>query len=305
MSKILKATHSGELDLNGFILSCSVLENGIRVFSERSLANAFGIKGSGAFWKKKKVQNSESAFLPEYLSANYLSDFISNELRKKFNGAFSYISKSKVISKGVEATILPDICDVYIQAQKKIDNKNIDKVASTAYTMIRGFAHVGIIALVDEATGYQLYRDKDALQKFLNKFLLEEHAKWINTYPDEFFEVIFKMKGWTWNYASTKKPSVVGHYINNFVYGRLAPKVLTELKEINPVTEKGHRKYKHTQFISSDYGHPLLKEHLHAIIALAKGAGFNWINFQRLVNRAFPKFGHTLEIGFNDSEIIE
>jgi hypothetical protein len=69
-------------------LPCSVLENGTRVFSERGLANAFGIKGSGAFWQKKKELNSNSAILPEYLSAKYLQPFISNELRVKFKSAF-------------------------------------------------------------------------------------------------------------------------------------------------------------------------------------------------------------------------
>jgi hypothetical protein len=79
-----KAKYPGEVDLNGFKISCAVLEDGTRVFSERSLANAFGIKGSGAYWQKKK---KTGAFLPEYLSAKYLKPFISNELVNKFTGA--------------------------------------------------------------------------------------------------------------------------------------------------------------------------------------------------------------------------
>lgn len=40
--------------------------------------------------------------------------------------------------------------------------------------IIRSVAKVGIIALVDEVTGYEKVREKDALQLFLQKFLEEE-----------------------------------------------------------------------------------------------------------------------------------
>lgn len=89
MAKKLKATHQVELTLNGFELSCAVLddENRTRVFSERTIATAFGIKGGGSYWKRKK---EGSAVLPEYLSASYLKPFISNELLEKFDSALIY-----------------------------------------------------------------------------------------------------------------------------------------------------------------------------------------------------------------------
>lgn len=110
------------------------------------------------------------------------------------------------------------------------------------------------------------------------------------TFPSEFFEAIFKMKGWTWKQASTKKPQVVGHYINNYVYSRLAPQVLTELRKLNPKNEKGNRKGKHPQWINPDFGHPKLKEHLTVLTMFAKATGYNWANWQRMVERALPKY---------------
>ena len=38
---------------------------------------------------------------------------------------------------------------------------------------MRGFAQVGIAALVDEATGYQEVRDRKALQAILDAFLVK------------------------------------------------------------------------------------------------------------------------------------
>ena len=42
--------------------------------------------------------------------------------------------------------------------------------------MLNSFAKIGVIALVDEATGYQELRDKQALQKILDSYLLKEYA---------------------------------------------------------------------------------------------------------------------------------
>lgn len=287
--KLLKATHQGDLKLNGFDISCAVLEDGTRVLVNRSLATAFGIKGSGAYWQKKK--EGKGALLPEYISAKYLEPFISEEFKKMVSKPILYINKLGIETEGLPATLLSDICDLYIKAGEKGALKNNSEIADNAYNILIAFSKVGITALVDEVTGFQDEREKDALQLFLQKFLDEEKAKWIKTFPDEFFESIFKMKGWNWSIANKgKKPQVVGHYINNYVYSRIAPKVLTELRKLNPKDESGNRKGKYPQWIDVDFGHPKLKEHLNILIAFARASGYNWSNWERLVCRALPKF---------------
>ncbi len=42
--------------------------------------------------------------------------------------------------------------------------------------MVRALAHVGIIALVDEATGYQRERASDALATILESFIAKEFS---------------------------------------------------------------------------------------------------------------------------------
>jgi P63C domain len=287
--KLLKATHQGDLKLNGFDISCAVLEDGTRVLVNRSIANAFGIKGSGAYWQKKK--QGKGALLPEYISAKYLEPFISKEFKEIVSKPILYTNKLGVETEGLPATLLSDICDLYIKAGEKGALKNNSEIADNAYNILIAFSKVGITALVDEVTGFQDEREKDALQLFLQKFLDEEKAKWIKTFPDEFFEAIFKMKGWTWSIANKgKKPQVVGHYINNYVYSRIAPKVLTELRKLNPKDDNGNRKGKYPQWIDVDFGHPKLKEHLNILIAFARASGYNWSNWERLVCRALPKF---------------
>ena len=49
-------------------------------------------------------------------------------------------------------------------------------------------AKVGLIALIDEATGYQYERETDALQIKLRTFIAAELREWEKTFPDELWE---------------------------------------------------------------------------------------------------------------------
>lgn len=125
--------------------------------------------------------------------------------------------------------------------------------------LLRGFAEVGITALVDEATGYQEVRDRLALQKILDKYITNEWAKWTKTFPDEFYKELFRLKCVRYPYGDKgNKPSYVGHWTNDVIYKRLAPGVLRELRENNPRRPSGSRQRKHHQHLTRDYGHPAL-----------------------------------------------
>lgn len=186
-------------------------------------------------------------------------------------------------------TLLIDICDAIISSSEtgKFNDKSIIKNANI---IIRAVAKVGIIALVDEATGYdkEKKRAKDELQKFLKQFLSDEASKWVKTFEDSFFEMIYKMRGWNWN-MTNKRPGVVGQWINNIVYERIAPLTLSTLNEKNPKNEKGYRKDKHHQFFTEDIGKPKLKEYLASVEALGRASNYNWDIFMELLDRAFPK----------------
>src|SRR5690606_3989764 len=124
----------------------------------------------------------------------YLQPFITDELKRKLAFPLEYINLSKQKAIGREATILPDLCDVWIKAKEGgALTKSQERIAENAYILIKGFANIGIIALVDEATGYQEIRDRLALQKILDKFLRKEFATWAKRFPDEFYQQIFRL----------------------------------------------------------------------------------------------------------------
>jgi hypothetical protein len=160
--------------------------------------------------------------------------------------------------------------------------------------LMRGFARVGIIALVDEATGYREVRDRAALQAILDQFLAKELAAWAKRFPDEFYREIFRLRNWPWKGMSVNRPSAVAQYTKDLVYERLMPNILRELERKNPKDEKGRRRARH-QWLTEDVGHPALAQHLHAVIGLMR-ASDDWQGFQRNLQRAFPKRGMTLAL---------
>ena len=214
-----------------------------------------------------------------------------------------------VESKGYEAVVLQQVvrgaAKAYLQGKLQ---KQQEHIGRSAEILDDAFSKVGLIALIDEATGYQnaIERAKDELEQLLAKFILQDHLKWIKTFPDEFFEMIFKMKGWTWmGISKSKRPQVIGHYINDIIYSRLAPAVLEELRVKNPVQDTGARKTKHHQWLTPDFGNPRLKEHLSGVLALGRAASYNWTTFMRMMNKSYPKFGHTLELLFPNDNPLE
>ena len=200
-----------------------------------------------------------------------------------------------VIGEGFSAEILPIVCETYLAA-RDADKLTLPQlgVAKQCEILARGLARVGVIALVDEATGYQEVRDKIALQAILDAYLRKELAAWAKRFPDEFYEHIFRLRGWKWKGRSKNPPQVVASYTKDIVYARLAPQILEELERRNPI-DGGRRKGAHHQLLTDDVGHPALAQHLHAVVTLMR-VSKNWNQFKLMLDVAHPKRGDTLQL---------
>ena len=295
VDNIPRATHEGALGISDFVLQCAVLEGGVRVLSETSVMRAFGISPGGQAFQTAKLGEDDTVRLPMFLASLNLRPFIDNELENLLTQPIMYRSpKGGRPARGLDAVLIPKVCEVWLNARDAgVLRQTQLAVASRADTLMRGLARTGIIALVDEATGYQEVRDRYALQAILDRYLSRELAAWANRFPSEFYQEIFRLRGWTWDELKKKAgkgqgPRIVGKYTNDFVYARLAPGILEELQARNPVTERGQRRAKHHQWLSNDVGHPALAQHLHAVIGLLR-ASESWEMFLKLLNKAFPR----------------
>jgi hypothetical protein len=296
-----KATHEDRpIKIGDLEIPCAVLEGGIRVISERAVTKALGGKRGGSHWRRMK-ENPTGAVLPVYLSANNLKPFIDNELMVALTPII-YRPKAGGTAYGLKAEMLPKICNVLLKARDKGELYESQlKLAIQADILIRGLAEVGIIALIDEATGFQKDRAKEALAEILEKFIAKELRAWTQTFPLEFYEHIFRLKGWPFDPKSVRRPMVIGHYTNNIVYKRLAPGVLKELRKKNPVVD-GRRKHKFFQWLTGDIGDPKLRSHIDGVLPLMRVSD-TWDEFKTLLNKAFKMYD-TTELGF-DIEIKE
>jgi len=166
---------------------------------------------------------------------------------------------------------------------------------------MRGLATVGIIALVDEVTGYQETRARDELNLILEKYIAAELLPWTKHFPDAFFKEIYRLHEWEYKPGSHKRPKYIGKLINELIYKQLPPGVLPELQRRNPVTPKGYRKHKHFQFLTEETGNPHLDKQIVSVMTLMRVAD-NKDAFYRLFERAFPRGPQQLPLFLEEPE---
>jgi hypothetical protein len=297
-----QATHPGVLKVGDMTFPCSVLSDGTRILTQTDFMEGMGMYYSGWMAKNKPQQDDNAADLPHFLGFKNLQPFIGKHLGDLQSIVVKYRTDKGKLAHGIKAEIIPKICEVWMDADEAGElGARQKQVAQKAKIIIRALAHVGIVALVDEATGYQEVRNKEALQAILDAFLRQELASWAKRFPDEFYKEIFRLRGWEWNKLSTKRPVLVGKLTNDLVYERLAPAILQQLEEKNPKDDRGRRSAKHHQWLTEDVGHPALAQHLHAVIGFMRAfpAG-QWKQFHDMLDKAFPKRGSVLQL-----ELIE
>jgi len=290
--------HEGTLKIGGKEIYCAVLPDGKRVLSQAQFLLAIGRaktakSGTGVF--------SDGDGLPAFLSAERLKPFISDELRSATKPLF-FLTKAGRRAVGYDAELLPMVCEAYLKLRDYYTNRETNSKQRTNHVplshrhivaacdiLMRGLAHIGIIALIDEVTGYQYHRARMALEEILEKFISKELRKWVKTFPDEFYEQVCRLKGWTLADVN-KRPAFFGKITNDLVYERLAPGVLEELKKVTPKNSKGKLKHKLHQKLSEDVGHPRLREHLASEITLMRiFDDGSWDDFYKAINKALPR----------------
>lgn len=303
-NKLLKATYGSDktpLRLGELEIPCYVLEDGTRVFSGRGIQKILGkmTTNTSGTWLSKYINNSE---ITSYLKSGVI-DKINNPIRFKRPDA----GGSQSATYGYEVTLLIDICDAILEVNKS-GTLSDPLLAVNAETIIRSVAKVGIIALVDEATGYQHEREKDELQKILKAYISEELLQWQKRFPDVFYKELFRLNGWDFTVNGIKnRPKIIGSWTNTLIYEQLPDGVLSELKKKTPKSNKGNYTARLHQSLTLDVGEPNLSAQINQIIAIFRisdNMRQMWGHFIKLNNRKLgilelplnlDEKGHTIE----------
>jgi hypothetical protein len=295
-----------KLRIAGMEIPCAVLmgPQGVqRVLTENGITNAILGSRSGASKRKKKLTAEQGALAPIFVAPRQLEPFITKELRDGPLRPIDYLDGDRIV-RGYDASILVAVCNVWLSARQAgaLQEQQLDK-AKKAEILIRALAETAIVALVDDATGYQSVRPQGALQSFLELVIRRELAVWAKKFPDEFYVNIYKLKGWVWPGMSKNRYSVVANYTTNLIYDRLGPGMTDELIRLSPKTDTGSRANKLHQWLSDDMGNPMLATHMQSILVLQRLAianSWGWSRFLRIVDQTLPRRGATLELPLED-----
>jgi len=272
----------GDIEIPAF-----VLEDETRVLTQNGLQVGIGMSLSGsALAGVRRLTRLIERFSAKMPELNVLLARIEKpiEFKPPWGGRTAF---------GYEATILADICEAVLAARKAgLLHPQQIHLAEQCEILMRGFARVGIIALVDEATGYQQLRARTALENILKRYISEDLQRWVKTFDDDFYIQLFRLRNWDFM-GINKRPGVAGRITIDIVYQRLAPNVLEELQRRADRDNKHRLKHKLFQHLTPEEGHPKLREHLAAVIALMKAAP-DWRRFYSSINRALPRYDTTL-----------
>lgn len=275
-------------------IECYVLQDRTRVLTQASFLRALGRHPKANVRRERGEER-----VPAILQGKALQPFISSETLEK-SRPITFRLPTGGRASGYNAELLPAVCEIYLAAREAgVLPKNQEHVAKHAEILVRGLARVGIIALVDEATGYQELRAKDALTRILEAFVAKELQPWVRTFPEDYYRELFRLRGLEFPADTVHRPKYFGKLTNDIVYRRLAPGVLKELQRVTPRDDKGRRKHRYFQKLTANVGYPKLREHLGSVVTLMKLSS-DYGDFERKLDRIHPRIGDTIPLPFDE-----
>src|SRR5581483_9841047 len=290
----------GMLDLGGIKIPCYVTKDGQRLISGRGMQEALRLVD-----EKPTGREKPGSRLTRLLNNKTLKPLI---YKGKSMDHFSPVKmrwQGRIIN-GHNAEMLADICEGILEARLSglLKTPRQEIIAAQCQILHSAFSRVGIAALIDEATGYQKLRPADALRAYLSQILKDELSAWYQKFPDEFYENIYKLKGWEWPGMEKNRYSVVGLYTKDF-YKRIAPGLNEEFDRRNPKDEKGNRKRKNHEYFNPD-GEKLFAQQMFTAIqlqraCLRKSVKNKWAAWLEMMDEVLPRKEDTLSLGLSGS----
>lgn len=225
---------------------CYVLDDGRRVITMTGMVDTLNIARGGSM---KRGMSRLELFASGKLIKPYISkelyQRVSNPIKFRIGRSVAYGYDSDTLIEVAEAVLAADAAGVLMSQQSPIVHQ--------CRVILSGLTRVGLIALIDEATGYQTKRDANELQQILTTYLLPEHRPWMQTIPQEFTNEIYRVYGWK-RQANNQGPRYAGKLIRQLIYERLPKPVLPALDNLNPSNNNYQRKHRHHQFLTEKQG---------------------------------------------------
>lgn len=247
--KKIRATHTGQL-FDG-LLDCYVLEDGRRVVSQRGVVRAITGDANG------------SAPLGQYL--------------RRLPNEYGHLATQTVVefarpdggtANGREAVWLVDLLRAYDEADDAgLLHHTQRHLARNARKILRALAGVAMVALIDEATGYQAIREAGALSFAFRALLLDSHDTWDLMWHPGFVDAIVRLHGC--RYDGGPQPRWLASTYDKLYGLILGAEVVAELKRRNPEPKFGTN---HHQWLTPE-AREVVRRNIEVVVALADTSG--------------------------------
>lgn len=265
---------------------CYILADDRRVVATNGVLDAFGLARGGAMVKgmrRLELFAAQDRFKP-YVSDDLLLR-IATPIQFKIGSSTAHGFDADTLIEMAEAVVAADD-DGVLQTQQV-------HIAHQCRVITKSLTRVGLIALIDEATGYQSKRDSDELQQILTAYIRPEHRPWVQTIPTEFTDELYRVYGWE-RKAQNRGPRYAGKLIRQLIYDKMPKPVISELDEINPTDRNYRRKRKHHQHLSDKQGLDHFRSQVITMMTVLRISS-NKAEFKRNLNKLY---GEQLEFDF-------
>jgi hypothetical protein len=262
---IPEARSQGVLTIGDVVIDCYVLKDRRRLIHKRAMARALGLKSDGG-----------NAFM-KTLNGKTLGSKIPTEIRKKIEKHIVFKPLIGDPAHGYEASVLIDLCSALMDLEPVLLPSQ-KFLAHQAEIIIRAAAKVGLVALIDEATGFIEDKRREEYREIWQQCIREDARKWEQPeFPDDLFDIFYKTYGLQRiNPDSTKHPKFFAKLIRKYIYQPLLNSngaILELLDEKNPVVYSGGgRRFKLWQFLTDEVGLPAVRAQVWQVVGIGKGA---------------------------------
>lgn len=293
-----KAIAEGVLRMGNLEMPCAVLDDAdnTRVLTQNGFLRAIGRHPFASGGTGSAIDETAP-----FLRAKNLKEFISSELERS-SIPLLYLPRNPTsgasgIGYGYRARLLPDVCWVYQDAMlagKLLANQQ--HIGEACRAFLKALTNYAIEDLVDQATGFDDLRKREAINRILEKYCREDALPWVKMFDLDFYRQVYRLNNWPFDPAKTARPGVVGHWTND-LYDRLAPMIRPELHRLVRRNAKGRPTQKLTQHLSPEDGKPRLRELLEGTKALMR-VSTDWDDFKDKLDIAFPRFEEVMTLPF-------
>lgn len=297
-----KAIAEGVLRIGDVDLPCAVLDDveKTRVLTQNGFLRAIGRHPFAQGGRGSAIDN-----MPPFLRAKNLKDFISSDLERSTTPLL-YLPRNPTagfegVGYGYRARLLPDVCWVYqdaMMAGKLYPNQL--HIGESCRSFLKALTNYAIEDLIDQATGFDDIRKREAIDRIIEKFVRKDALPWVRMFDLDFYRHIYRLNRWPFDPEKTARPGVIGTWTND-IYDRMAPGIRGELHSRVRRNDKGRPTQKLTQYLTKEEGRLALKELLGSVKMLMTLSA-DWKDFMLKLDTHLPRFGETFQLPFDSSD---